>query len=141
MSARRARVLLLLPLAAACASDTGIAPADYAPNLLLITVDTLRPDALGWIGGRNQTPILDGLAAGGFGFPKAVTPVPITLPAHVSLMSGRIPPRHGVRDNGLPVSGWKDLFLGWMKERGIVPAAADARPSPEGNTGTSNRTR
>ena len=47
----------------------------------------------------------------------------------------------GVRDNGLPVSGWKDLFLGWMKERGIVPAAADARPSPEGNTGTSNRTR
>jgi arylsulfatase A-like enzyme/Flp pilus assembly protein TadD len=86
------------------AAAAGPAPAPVEPsppaNLLLITVDTLRPDALGWIGGINDTPALDALAGGGFRFPRAVTPVPLTLPAHVSLLTGLVPPRHGVRDNG-----------------------------------------
>jgi acetyl esterase/lipase len=46
----------------------------------------------------------------------------------------------GVRDNGLPVSGWKDLFVGWMKERGIVPVGANVNESPAGNTGTNRGT-
>jgi acetyl esterase/lipase len=41
----------------------------------------------------------------------------------------------GVRDNGLPVSGWRDLFLGWMKERRIVPGAANASQSRDGKPG------
>lgn len=40
------------------------------------------------------------MAAEGFRFPGAVAPVPLTLPSHTSLMTARIPPRHGVRDNG-----------------------------------------
>jgi arylsulfatase A-like enzyme/Tfp pilus assembly protein PilF len=70
------------------------------PNVLLITIDTLRPDALGWIGRTNDTPAIDALAARGFRFPRAVTPVPLTLPAHTSIMTGLLPRRHGVRDNG-----------------------------------------
>jgi tetratricopeptide (TPR) repeat protein len=65
-----------------------------------VTVDTLRPDALGFVAGANETPAIDALAAEGFRFPKAVTPTPLTLPAHASLMTGLIPRRHGARDNG-----------------------------------------
>jgi len=91
--------LLLLAAATVLAADrpaVGHRPA----NVLLITIDTLRPDALGWIGGANDTPAIDALAARGFRFPRAVTPVPLTLPAHASIMTGLVPRRHGVRDNG-----------------------------------------
>ncbi|MEE8523778.1 MAG: sulfatase, partial [Thermoanaerobaculia bacterium] len=75
--------------------------ADARPvDVLLITVDTLRPDALGWVAGRNPTPALDELARQGFRFPGAVSPAPVTQPAHTSLFTGLVPRRHGVRDNG-----------------------------------------
>ncbi len=69
------------------------------PDLVLITIDTLRPDALGWVAGVHATPEIDALAAGGFRFPAAVSPVPLTLPAHASILTGLTPRRHGVRDN------------------------------------------
>lgn len=93
-------------LAIACCFAGLLAPAGAhaaeptRPDVLLITVDTLRPDALGWVAGTNATPHLDALAAAGVRFAGAVSPVPITLPAHSSLMTALIPPRHGVRDNG-----------------------------------------
>ncbi len=75
-------------------------PPAARPNVLLITVDTLRPDALGWVAGKNSTPALDALAASGVSFPAALASVPITLPSHTSLMTALVPRRHGVRDNG-----------------------------------------
>ena len=97
--ARYRNVLLLLAafLIGCTAPD---APKQSAPNVLLITIDTLRPDALGWVAGKNATPNLDRLAQAGFRFPHAVSPVPLTLPAHTSMMTGMIPLRHGVHDNG-----------------------------------------
>jgi arylsulfatase A-like enzyme/tetratricopeptide (TPR) repeat protein len=80
--------------------QAGRAGGSGRPDVLLITVDTLRPDALGWVAGKNATPAIDALAAGGLAFPGAVAPVPLTLPSHASLMTGRLPRRHGVRDNG-----------------------------------------
>jgi acetyl esterase/lipase len=41
----------------------------------------------------------------------------------------------GVRDIGLPVSGWKDVFRGWMEKRGILPVVANISQWPAGNTG------
>jgi choline-sulfatase len=73
------------------------------PNVLLITVDTLRPDALGWVGGRNRTPAIDALAREGYRFRAAVSPAPVTLPAHASIMTALAPRRHGARDNGQPL--------------------------------------
>jgi arylsulfatase A-like enzyme len=70
------------------------------PDVLLVTVDTLRPDAVGWVAGKNATPALDRLAATGFAFPGAVAPIPITLPSHTALFAGRVPRATGVRDNG-----------------------------------------
>lgn len=74
------------------------------PSFLLITLDTLRRDSLGYIGGHDRTPALDALAGDGARFDLAVTPVPLTLPAHVTMMTGLDPPNHGIRDNGQVLS-------------------------------------
>jgi choline-sulfatase len=78
------------------------APARPArPNVVLITLDTTRADRLGSYGYTSAaTPHLDRLAAGGVRFAQAVSPAPLTLPAHASLMTGRNPYAHGVRNNG-----------------------------------------
>jgi choline-sulfatase len=70
-------------------------------NLLLVTVDTVRADHIGTYGyGLAETPSLDGLAVQGVRFARASSPVPLTLPAHATILSGLLPPRHGVRNNG-----------------------------------------
>jgi arylsulfatase A-like enzyme/Flp pilus assembly protein TadD len=75
--------------------------ADKRPNLLLITLDTVRADYLSCNGSKKvSTPQLDRLARGGVNFTRARTSVPLTLPAHASIMTGNYPPVHGVRDNG-----------------------------------------
>ncbi|HET9229475.1 MAG TPA: sulfatase, partial [Thermoanaerobaculia bacterium] len=68
------------------------------PSVVLLTLDTTRADALG-----PGTPNLSGLAARGTRWTRAVTPVPLTLPAHASLLTGLTPPEHGIRDNGTAV--------------------------------------
>lgn len=76
-------------------------PPSSRPNVLLISLDTTRADHLGVYGrAAARTPYLDALAAEGFLFRRHMTPVPITLPAHASLMTGHYPPTHTVRDNG-----------------------------------------
>ena len=70
-------------------------------SVLLITVDTLRPDHLSCYGWKNgETPAFDALADQGILFETAITPVPITLPSHATIHTGRYPPSHGVRNNG-----------------------------------------
>ena len=79
-------------------------PAGHAgpPNILLVTLDTTRADHIGAYGHAGaRTPTLDGLARAGVLFERAVTAAPTTLPAHVSLMTGRNPMAHGVQNNGL----------------------------------------
>jgi choline-sulfatase len=68
------------------------------PSVVLLTLDTTRADALG-----ARTPTLSSLAARGTRWTGAVSPVPLTLPAHVSLLTGLVPPEHGIRDNGTAV--------------------------------------
>jgi arylsulfatase A-like enzyme/Tfp pilus assembly protein PilF len=71
------------------------------PNVLLITIDTLRADHLGCYGDAGAaTPVLDALAARGVRFATAVAHVPLTTPSHASILTGLTPLRHGVRDNG-----------------------------------------
>jgi len=71
------------------------------PNVLLVTVDTCRADRLGCYGyGLARTPAIDALASEGVRCTNAVTTAPITLVAHASIMTGLLPPAHGVRDNG-----------------------------------------
>jgi arylsulfatase A-like enzyme/tetratricopeptide (TPR) repeat protein len=71
------------------------------PNVLLITLDTVRADHLGCYGARGaQTPTLDALAASGARFATAIAHAPLTAPSHASILTSRTPLGHGVRDNG-----------------------------------------
>ncbi len=70
-------------------------------NVVLITLDTVRADAIGCYGNtRVKTPAIDGLARGGLRFERCVAQAPLTLPSHTTLLTGTFPPFHGVRDNG-----------------------------------------
>jgi len=68
-------------------------------NILLVTIDTLRADALSSYGGPARTPNLDRLAAGGARFTFAHAQTVLTLPSHASILTGRYPYEHGIRDN------------------------------------------
>ncbi len=70
-------------------------------NVLLVTMDTTRADRIGCYGyERVRTPIIDGIADQGVLFENAYAQAVMTLPSHTSIMSGHVPPAHGVRING-----------------------------------------
>lgn len=70
------------------------------PPIVLISIDTLRSDRLPAYGYDGvETPAIDRLAAEGILFERAYTHVNVTLPSHVSVFTGLLPPEHGVRDN------------------------------------------
>ena len=104
----RSRLVILAVFAAALvaaiawwtmrAKGFAIVP-DSDRNVLLITIDTLRADALASYGGRASTPRLDALAARGARFTFAHSHAVVTLPSHTSLLTGTYPYEHGVRDN------------------------------------------
>ena len=74
------------------------AAAARPPNVLLVTIDSLRGDHLGAAGNsRARTPNLDGLAGGGVRFSNAVANQPDGTPAHASILTGTYPATHGVR--------------------------------------------
>lgn len=76
-------------------------PPPARPNVLLITIDTLRADRLGAYGYRlAATPTLDQLAREGVRFADATTYAPLTYPAHVTLLTGRYASAFGVKANG-----------------------------------------
>jgi arylsulfatase A-like enzyme/Flp pilus assembly protein TadD len=90
---------IVLFLLAACDRTAPPAPIQR-PNVLLITIDTLRADRVG----RGLTPAIDGLAARGVRFTHARSTVPLTLASHVSIMTGTLPPENGVRVNGVTLT-------------------------------------
>ena len=94
---RASVVLVPLLLADACLVDVRrTAPA----NVVIITLDTTRADRLSPYGFMNVSlPHLERLAREGVVFDQAASVAPLTLPAHASLFTGWLPPRHGVRDN------------------------------------------
>ncbi len=72
----------------------------FVRDVVLVTIDTLRADALGFAGNADaRTPHLDRLAATGWVFDRAYGHSVMTLPSHANLLTGRLPYEHGVRDN------------------------------------------
>lgn len=81
-------------------AEAAAIPRQPGLDVLLITIDTLRADALGSYGNpRASTPWIDRLAAAGVRFDQARAHNVVTLPAHASMLSGLYPQEHGVRDN------------------------------------------
>lgn len=130
--ARMLMATVLLTWLAGCGETP---PAD-PPNVILITVDTLRADRLGAYGhGAAQTPNLDRLAEEGTLFLQATTPLPRTTPALASLMSGLQPHRHGSREVGQPAKeGTKDLGA-MLSERGYWSLGLSANGAAGRQTG------
>jgi arylsulfatase A-like enzyme/Flp pilus assembly protein TadD len=99
-------------------------PQAHARNLVLITIDTLRADRVGAYGyARARTPNLDALAQAGSTFDRAYAAAPVTLPSHATLLTGRYPPGHGSRDNGMRVSADAATLATILKARGAKTAA------------------
>src|SRR5437867_898810 len=81
------------------ATPRELTAADARPNVIFITIDTLRADHLGCYGyGRIQSPNIDALARSAARFTHAYTPVPITLPAHTAMFTGSFPMGSGMHD-------------------------------------------
>ena len=101
---RRLPLLILTFVVVGGCRQPASEPAPVAkahPNVLLVTIDTLRADHLGSYGAANaMTPTLDALAKRGVRFETALSHVPLTGPSHASILTGRTPPGHGFRNNG-----------------------------------------
>ncbi len=122
--ARRSVILLALAMAACRAPAPAAAPAP-PPSVLMITIDTLRADRVGAYGdAAARTPTIDALARAGVLFEAAYSAAPITLPSHATLLTGLLPPAHGVRGNGSFALGPEPRTLAEaLKARGLRTAA------------------
>ena len=98
---RRLRKAATLGLASFVLAGCGRAATTFeGASVVLVSIDTLRSDRVGSYGyAKAKTPALDALAREGVLFEEVFSHCPLTLPAHASLFSGLLPPRHGVRDN------------------------------------------
>ncbi len=95
----RAGVIAFLILACGCGSLPNLERSG-APPIVLISIDTLRSDRLPAYGYKSGvTPAIDRLAGDGILYEKVYCHVPLTLPSHASLFTGKLPREHGVRDN------------------------------------------
>ena len=93
------------------------AAAAAGPSVLLITLDTTRPDRLGPYGGPAQTPTLDRLAAEGVTFDQVIAPAPLTEPSHLAIMSGKPVHATGVVSNGTDFAASHPELLPDMLQR------------------------
>ena len=92
------RALLLLFLLGCQRAETPA--ASKAGDIILITIDTMRADSVGFAGNtRVKTPFLDRIASEGIVFSNAHAHNVVTLPSHVNILTGLYPYQHGVRDN------------------------------------------
>ncbi len=100
-------------------------PSKKIRNVLIISMDTTRADALGCYGFKhNTTPNIDALAAEGVLFENTYAPIPLTLPSHCTMLTGTIAPYHGIHDNeGYKLIDSSLTLAEILKDNGFVTAA------------------
>jgi arylsulfatase A-like enzyme len=118
-------VSLFLALAGCSREPSRTPPSSTAPlqHVVLITIDTLRADHVGAYGAKTPTPAIDALAANGVVFDRAYATAPITLTSHASLMTGRYPPGHAARHNGMRLDLKTPTLAEAFARAGFVTAA------------------
>jgi arylsulfatase A-like enzyme len=113
--------LLLALLVAGCSRPESAEPA---PHLLLISVDTLRRDALrAYSPGAVELPALDALAARSVVCERALSPAAWTLPAHASLLTGLLPHRHGAVHKKATLAAFVPTLAEALQRRGYETRA------------------
>lgn len=108
------------------ASAFAAAPARTAapPNVILVTLDTVRADRMGFLGSsRNLTPHLDALARQSVVFTRAYSQVPLTTASHATILTGTYPQFHKVNDFGIPLAADLPYAPDLLRARGYRTAA------------------
>ena len=118
-------ILALVALGATLAAVGGWryarASAPVPGPIILVSIDTLRADHLPAYGYRNvTTPAIDALARDGIVFERAYGHAVQTFPAHIALLSGRLPFDTGVRDDGAPLKSGERLLAQMLRDRGYA---------------------
>jgi choline-sulfatase len=112
---------------AACSPKPAPPPSEDAArarNLVVITIDTMRPDHVGAYGyAPARTPVIDRLAREGTRFDRAYAAAPITLTSHATLFTGLYPPGHGARHNGVPVRTEVRTIAESLRQQGFATGA------------------
>src|SRR5712692_5418090 len=105
--------------------DAAALPRKPAPNVLLITIDTVRADHIGCYGATDvQTPTLDALARDGIRFEHAISQVPLTWPSHAAILTGTYPFQNGVQDfTGQPLAPQFRSVAQAFKQQGYATGA------------------
>lgn len=103
------RLLCILLLVASAMATSAATPkptaAGVPPNVILITLDTVRADRVGFLGSqRKLTPSLDALARQSVVFTHAYAQVPLTTASHATILTGTYPQFHQVTDFGVPLA-------------------------------------
>ena len=124
-----------IPLAAECGRGSpGAVKHVWSgnPDVVLVTIDTLRADALGFSGNRrSETPALDRLAAQGLVFTDAHAHNVVTLPSHANILTGLYPYQHGVRDNeGFRLADSFPTLATLLKAKGYATGRPGANALP-----------
>lgn len=92
------------------------------PSVLVISLDTARPDRLSPYGHAIATPVLDRLAKEGVTFDQAIAAAPITEPSHLSMFTGRPPLVTGVVSNGTNLGDRPELLWRTLQAEGFLTA-------------------
>ncbi len=98
-------------------------PRPDAPNLLWVTIDTVRADRLSTYGGRAETPAFQRVADGGVLFERAFAQIAVTGPSHTTMLTGTGPWTHGTLLNGIPVREDLPILPEILREHGYRSAA------------------
>ncbi len=124
MISSRSLVLLLTASLLPWASTAFAVPVG-APNVVVITIDTLRADHLGCYGYKQiRTPNIDALAADATRFERAYTAVPVTLPSHTVMFTGTYPMLSGMHDFAAnKLNPTQPTLASVLKEHGYATAA------------------
>lgn len=119
---------ILLPLAAcsllasSCSSEEA-PPLSDGPNIILVSIDSLRQDHLGCYGYPHPTsPTIDRLAASGVRFETAIATTSWTLPSHAAMFTGLFDSTHGLVDNGLRLKDQHNTLAEALREVGYRTA-------------------
>src|SRR5947207_1482645 len=120
-------LFVMIPAFLVPASPAATSPST-GPNIVVITIDTLRPDLLGCYGYKQiRTPNIDALAADGTRFERAYTSVPVTLPSHTVIFTGTYPIYSGMHDfSANKLNPAQPTLASVLKEHGYVTGAVVA---------------
>jgi len=123
--ASRAAAIAFCSLASCSRTPEAGTPGASAPtpDIVLVSIDSLRPDHLGCYGYRLPTsPNIDALAAGGVRCAQALSTTSWTLPAHAALFTGLCDSTHGLVTNGLQLSPRATTLAECLAQRGYRTA-------------------